>query len=73
MSSDVSSREQAGETFEELSLLDHLNELRIRLTWAAGALVVGTAISFVFAKQILLFLLKPYGGQLQTLRPTRRH
>lgn len=58
------------ETFEELSLLDHLNELRIRVTWAAAALAVGTVISFIFAKQILLFMLEPYGGQLQTLRPT---
>jgi sec-independent protein translocase protein TatC len=67
--SDLSS-EHPGEPFEELSLLEHLNELRIRLTWAAGALVVGTVISFIFAQKILLFLLEPYGGQLQTLRPT---
>ena len=69
--SDLTSDEERVETFQEQSLLDHLNELRVRLTWAAGALVVGTIISFVFAEQILLFLLKPYGGnQLQTLRPT---
>jgi len=69
--SDLTSDEERVETFQEQSLLDHLNELRVRLTWAAGALVVGTIISFVFAEQILLFLLEPYGGnQLQTLRPT---
>ena len=69
--SDLSSDEHQVESFQEQSLLEHLNELRIRLTWAAGALVVGTIISFVFAEQILQFLLKPYGGnQLQTLRPT---
>jgi sec-independent protein translocase protein TatC len=54
----------------ELSLLGHLNELRIRLTWAVGGLLVATVISFVFAEQLLNFLLRPYGGQLQMLRPT---
>ncbi|MBE2220982.1 MAG: twin-arginine translocase subunit TatC [Anaerolineae bacterium] len=69
--SDISSDEEPTQAFGELSLLEHLNELRIRLTWAAGALVVGTVISFIFAERILLFLLEPYGGnQLQTLRPT---
>lgn len=59
-----------GETFVEQTLLEHLNELRKRLTWAALALVIGTVISFLFAQRILLFLLEPYNSQLQTLRPT---
>lgn len=54
----------------ELSLLGHLNELRIRLTWAVAGLAVATVISFIFAEPLLNFLLKPYGGQLQLLRPT---
>ncbi|PID86144.1 MAG: twin-arginine translocase subunit TatC [Chloroflexi bacterium] len=58
------------ETVQGQSLLEHLNELRIRLTWAAGALVAGTVISFIFARELLLLMLEPYGGQLQTLRPT---
>ncbi len=58
------------EDLQKFSILEHLNELRARLSWAAGALLVGTVISFVFAEDILLFLLEPYGGQLQTLRPT---
>jgi len=65
-SGDLESRKK----FKELSLLEHLNELRVRLTWAVAALLVGTVISFVFAEDILLFLLEPYGGLLQTLRPT---
>jgi sec-independent protein translocase protein TatC len=68
--SETSGEIEPGETFQELSILQHLNELRVRLTWAVGALLVGTVISFVFAKDILLFMLEPYGGQLQTLRPT---
>ena len=58
------------------SLLEHLNELRKRLTWAALALAIATIFSFLFAQAILNFLLTPYsasiGGDatLQTLKPT---
>jgi len=58
------------ETFIEQTLLEHLNELRKRMTWAVVALVIATVISFIFAQRILLFLLEPYDSQLQTLRPT---
>jgi sec-independent protein translocase protein TatC len=60
----------------EETILTHLNELRIRLTWAAAGLLVTTIISFVFAEPLLDFLLAPYsassplGAELQTLRPT---
>lgn len=61
----------------EIGILDHLNELRIRVTWAAGFVIVGTIIGFAFAEPLLQYLLKPYsefspeGAQLlQTLRPT---
>ena len=60
----------------ELSLLEHLNELRIRLTWAAGSLILTTILSFVFAEQLLNLLLDPYartvaeGAELQLLGPT---
>lgn len=59
-----------------LSIFGHLNELRIHLTRAALGLLVGTAISFMFAERLLTFLLQPYatsqpgGAALQTLRPT---
>jgi sec-independent protein translocase protein TatC len=58
------------------TILSHLNELRIRLTWAAVSLAVTTVLSFVFAEQLLDFLLQPYssssplGAELQVLRPT---
>jgi sec-independent protein translocase protein TatC len=52
------------------TILEHLNELRVRLTWAAVGIVIGTAVSFVFARQLLEFLIAPYGEQLQTLSPT---
>lgn len=58
-----------------LSILGHLNELRIHLTRAAIALLIATAFSFIFAERLLLFLMQPYvnsvaGAALQTLRPT---
>lgn len=54
----------------EQSILEHLNELRIRLTWAVAGLVVGTVVSFAFARQLLEFLIAPYDDQLQVIGPT---
>jgi sec-independent protein translocase protein TatC len=54
----------------ELTLLEHLSEMRSRLTWAVASLLVCTILSFSFAKPLLEFLLIPYGGQLQVVRPT---
>lgn len=68
--------EEASEVGSNQSILEHLNDLRVRLTWAAVALIVATVISFIFAEQILNFLMRPYnasvigGATLQTLRPT---
>ena len=52
------------------TLLEHLNELRVRLTWAVAGLAVGTAISFAFARPLLEFLIRPYNSQLQVIGPT---
>lgn len=41
-------------------LLEHLAELRTRLAWAAGALVLATIICYGFAKDIYTFLVEPY-------------
>lgn len=56
---------ESGET-----LLEHLNELRIRLTWAVGGLVLGTGLSFAFTRPLLEFLIAPYDDQLQVIGPT---
>jgi sec-independent protein translocase protein TatC len=56
---------------KELSLVQHLGELRSRLVVAALALVVTTAVAFVFTTRIIEFLLIPTGGRrLITLSPT---
>jgi sec-independent protein translocase protein TatC len=51
----------------QLPLLDHLIELRNRLMWACGAILVGFVICYLFADHIYAFLVKPladiYQGQ----------
>jgi sec-independent protein translocase protein TatC len=46
-----------------LPLLQHLEELRQRVFKAFGAVILMTALSFVFAPQIIDFLSKPIGGR----------
>lgn len=53
-----------------LSILEHLGELRVRVTWAAAGLAVATIVSLAFTEQLLDILISPYGEQLQTLSPT---
>ena len=56
---------------EIMPLMSHLKELRKRLSWAFIALTVATAISFLFAKQVLVILVAPMGDTLpQALKPT---
>jgi sec-independent protein translocase protein TatC len=55
---------------EAQSLLNHLNDLRIRVSWALAGLVLATIFSFIFAPQLLEFLITPYGDRLQLIRPT---
>ncbi len=52
------------------TILEHLGEFRVRLTWAAAGLLVGVVISFAFTEQLLNLLIEPYGERLQTLSPT---
>ncbi len=53
-----------------MSLFEHLDELRSRLTKAVIMVVIGTAIGAVFAGNVFEFLLAPYGRQVQVLDPT---
>jgi len=54
-----------------MPFMDHLKELRTRLIWAFIALAIATAVSFIFTKQVFVFLMVPLGdGSLQALRPT---
>ncbi len=53
-----------------MGLLDHINELRIRLFRALIALVVGVIAAFFFTGDLLAYLIRPYGEALQVLGPT---
>jgi sec-independent protein translocase protein TatC len=55
----------------ELTIFEHLSELRSRLFKATLALVVTTAISMAFAERVLQLLIIPLGDKVpQTIRPT---
>ena len=52
---------------KELSLVQHLSEFRDRLMVAAIAVVLTTAISFVFTTQIIHILILPVGTDIRLL------
>jgi sec-independent protein translocase protein TatC len=67
----MSSGTAARERDKELSLVQHLGELRTRLVVAAIALLITTTIAFFFTTDIIKLLLIPTGGhKLLTLSPT---
>jgi sec-independent protein translocase protein TatC len=71
MSSRTSSIDETVERLSgQMSLLEHLEELRDRLVKAAIAVFIGTLISTAFTNQILTLMIAPYGGRLQVLGPT---
>jgi sec-independent protein translocase protein TatC len=54
-----------------MSLLEHLKEVRVRLTRALIALAITTAASFLFARNVIVILIAPMGNNLpQALKPT---
>lgn len=54
-----------------MPLMEHLKEARTRLMWIVGTLLVTTAVSLVFAKQVLEILIAPMGDTIpQALKPT---
>lgn len=54
----------------QMGFLEHLNELRIRVTKAFIALTIGTIIGFPLARPLLQYLQGPYGERFQALDPT---
>ncbi len=53
-----------------MGLMEHLMELRTRLFWVVGALLVGTLVSFLFVEPILAVIIEPVGKSLIALGPT---
>jgi sec-independent protein translocase protein TatC len=54
----------------QMSILEHVDELRQRLTKAVLSLVVGTVIGLFLATPVLEYLIQPYGQRLQIINPT---
>ena len=54
----------------QMTLLEHLEELRNRLIKAAVIIIVCTFLAAAFTNQILTLLIQPYGAKLQILGPT---
>jgi sec-independent protein translocase protein TatC len=50
-------------TQESMTILQHLDELRLRLTKIGIALLVGIALSFLYSTQLLDWLTVPIGGR----------
>ena len=56
-----------------MSLMEHLIELRTRLIWIVGTVLVGTAIALFFAEPIIQFIIQPLsniGVTPQAIGPT---
>ena len=53
----------------EMTLREHLEELRKRIMIVTAAVVAGTVAAFVFREQVLTFLLEPGFGDLQDTKP----
>lgn len=58
------------ETDREMTIIEHLEELRSRLIRAIIALAITTALSFFFTSQVLQLLVAPAGIRPIFLRPT---
>ncbi|SJZ57382.1 twin-arginine translocase subunit TatC [Selenihalanaerobacter shriftii] len=54
---------------EEMSLVDHLTELRKRLIIAIGVLIVASIGSYIYSSQIIEILTNPVGKELVYLSP----
>jgi hypothetical protein len=42
-----------------MTLMDHLRELRTRLIWIVGSLLIGTLIAMLFSEAIVRFIIGP--------------
>lgn len=54
-----------------MTLMEHLKELRRRLMWVGGALIIGTLAAMVFAWDVIAIINRPLGGEIpQVIGPT---
>ena len=57
----MSAKNAKAEPIEEsrMTLMDHLRELRTRLMWIVGALLIGTLVSMLFVSPLIEFIIQP--------------
>jgi sec-independent protein translocase protein TatC len=55
-------RAESPETFREAPLLEHLEELRLRIIYAIGFWLVGSSVAYFFRDAITAALQRPLGG-----------
>ncbi len=63
---------QLGSTEEQdprMSLMDHLRELRVRIMWILGALVVGTLVGMLISETVALKIVRDWDVPLQAITP----
>lgn len=75
MSQAVPQSDPKTESIEEtrMTLMDHLLELRTRLMWIVGALLIGTLASMIFVSPLIKFIIAPLtalGAQPTAIGPT---
>lgn len=72
MSADSQPQREADSAGARMPFLEHLDELRRRLTWIAFGILAGVVVCYAFSNEILNFLLEPIRqqmGQLAVIRP----
>ena len=62
----IGTAEKEEEELARMSLFDHLDELRSRLVWSVGILLVGFIVCFSFAKQIFAVVQRPIEPHLDS-------
>ena len=55
---------------ESMTLMEHLHELRGRLMWIGGSIIIMTLISMVFVTPIIELIIAPLGERPQAIGPT---
>jgi sec-independent protein translocase protein TatC len=70
MSSSIDKSAEAERLAAQMTLLEHLEEVRDRLVKAAITVFVTTLLAAAFTPQLLKLLITPYGNKLQVLGPT---
>jgi sec-independent protein translocase protein TatC len=62
---------EVDETFEEMTLQEHLEELRTRLMYSAGSVILGFVIGLIFAQRLLSLMADMSGLEVfYTISPT---